>query len=150
IATTQMTAAMPIVMPRTVRELRSLFRRSDQTDEPRSAGAFTFRPEDSARLGTGPPRGLEHRLPHDFLDRRQAFLDLLEPRAAEGDHAFLESLPLDLDRGRAGEDELADLLGDLEDLHERDTTLVAGVVALVAALALHDLHVLRVLGREPE
>ena len=73
-----------------------------------------------------------------------------EARAAEGDHALLEALPLDLDRGRAGEDELADLFGDLEDLDERDAALVAGVVALLAALALHDLHGLRVLRREAE
>src|ERR1035437_8222544 len=79
---------------------------------------------------------LQHRLPDDFLDRRQAILDLLETRAPQGDHAFLEALPLDLDRRGAGEDELADLLGDLEHLDEGDATLVARVVALLAALAL--------------
>src|ERR1035437_442233 len=90
---------------------------------------------------------LQHRLPDDLLDRRQAVLDLLETRASEGDHAFLEAFSLDLDRGRAGEDELADLLGDLEHFDEGDAALVARVVALLAALALHDLDALRVLRR---
>src|ERR1039457_6891418 len=85
---------------------------------------------------------LQHRLPHDLLDRRHAVLDLLEARAPKGDHALLETLSLDLDGRRAGEDELADLLGDLEHLDEGDTALVAGVVALFAALALDALAAL--------
>src|ERR1019366_6954760 len=96
------------------------------------------------------PDALQHRLPDDLLDRRHAVLDLLEARAAEGDHALLETLPLDLDGRRAREDEFADLLGDLEHLDEGDAALVAGVVALLAALALHDLNALGVLRREAE
>src|ERR1017187_842910 len=93
---------------------------------------------------------LQHRLPHDLLDRRHAVLDLLEARAAKGDHALLEALSLDLDGRRAREDELADLLRDLEHLDEGDAALVTGVVALLAAPALHDLAALGVLRREAE
>jgi len=40
--TTQITAAIPIVMPRTVRELRSLFLSSDLTDAPKRAVESTW------------------------------------------------------------------------------------------------------------
>src|SRR5581483_6972661 len=52
IATTQMTAAIPIVMPKTVSKLRSLFRSSAQSDDPRSAGRSMGRPryQRSARM----------------------------------------------------------------------------------------------------
>ncbi len=101
--------------------------------------------------GRGCPRNIsEDRLSDHFLDRREAVLDLCQAGAAEGDHPFLDPLPLDLQGRGAGEDHLLDLLRDLQDLHEGDATLQAGPVAALAALALHDLNRLRLFRGEAE
>ena len=52
------------------------------------------------------------RLAHDFFDRGDAVLDFNQPGAAQGDHAVLDGLLLDVDGGAAGQDQLADVVVD--------------------------------------
>ena len=66
-------------------------------------------------------------------------LDLPQTAAAQRDHAFLDGLAPQLERRRADENQLAQLVGDLHDFVQADAALVAGLVALVAARALERL-----------
>src|SRR3990170_4849080 len=88
------------------------------------------------------------RLPRHFLDRRVAVLHLAQAALTQGEHPFLDGLPAQLQRGRADEDELAQLLRDLHDLVETHPSLVARVVALVAPGALLRHHAARLAGIE--
>ncbi len=85
-----------------------------------------------------------------FLDRGHPLLDLFQAAHAQGEHALLLGLLPQLGGGGADHDHLADLLVELHDLEEADAALVAGVVALVAALGLEDLQGLGLLGSEAD
>src|SRR5262245_49280263 len=93
---------------------------------------------------------LEDGLSQDLFDGGDPRLDLLHPAHAQGEHALLEGLPLDLHRGGADHDEVADPLGDLHDLVEAHPALVARAVAGAAALALVELEGPHLLGGHPD
>ena len=69
------------------------------------------------------------RFADDLFDRGDAGLDLDQAAAAQGDHALLDGLLLDLLGLGPGEDQLPDGRGDLHDLEQAGPALVAGVVA---------------------
>src|SRR5260370_10394481 len=87
-------------------------------------------------------------LPRHFLDRRHAVHDLHQPAAAERDHPFVDRLAPELQRRRADEDQLAQLLGDLHHFIETHAPLVARVVAALAAGALLRAELLGLVLRE--
>src|SRR5439155_12080733 len=64
------------------------------------------------------------------------------------DHAFIDRLAPQLEPGGADENQLADLLADLHHLVQADASLIARVVAPVAALALLRGDLLRFFLRE--
>src|SRR4029453_18945610 len=84
--------------------------------------------------------GLLHGLPDDFVNRRYAFLHLPKAAAAQRDHSFVNRLAPQFERRGAHENQFAEILGDFHHFVQADTTLVAGVVALLAALALVGNH----------
>src|SRR4029079_15611150 len=96
------------------------------------------------------PRASQNSLPEDFLDGRDAVLDLLEAAHAEGEHSLLEGLALDLDGGASGHDEFADAVRDLHDLVEAHAPLVARPVAHAAAAPLVELEGPHLVGREAD
>jgi hypothetical protein len=86
-------------------------------------------------LCAGLGRPLEGRVLLDLVDGRHAEEDLLQPVVAERPVADLgRGLGDLLDAALLG-DEGADLLGDEDELVDRDAALVAGAAALGAALA---------------
>src|SRR5439155_24016160 len=70
-----------------------------------------------------------------FLERRAALHDLLEPVLADRAHPGFDRRGADGGVGRAGDDELADVVIDLEHLVDAGAAVVAGVVAVRAAAA---------------
>src|SRR4030095_11823712 len=93
--------------------------------------------------------GLLHSLPDDFVNRRYAFLHLPKAAAAQRDHSFVNRLAPQFERRGAHENQFAEILGDFHHFVQADTTLVAGVVALLAALALVRNHRLGIFGVDP-
>src|SRR3989304_7602459 len=79
-------------------------------------------------------------LPQDFLDRGDAVLDLDEAAPSQGQHALLDGFLFDLPGLGPGQDHRPDVVVDLHDLEEGRPTLVARLVAGVAAAGLHDLE----------
>src|SRR5262245_25232224 len=77
------------------------------------------------------------RFANDFLDRGEAFLDLAQTAHAQRQHAFLDRLAPQFQAGRADQNQLAELVRDRHHLVEADAALVAGLVAALAAGALH-------------
>src|SRR5579864_2961788 len=82
-------------------------------------------------------RWLFDRFARYLFYRREPVLDFTEAALAQGEHPLLNGLAPQLQAGCPDEHQLAQLVGDVHHLVETDATLVAGVVALVAALALH-------------
>src|SRR5258707_473391 len=81
---------------------------------------------------------LQHRFANDFFDGRDSFFDLDEARTSQADHASLGGVSFDVHGRTAGEDQVTNAVVDLHDLDEADATLVARVVAFVAATPLED------------
>src|SRR4051812_39180612 len=79
---------------------------------------------------------LFHGLPRDLFDRGHAIHHLHQPAAAQRDHALVDRLAAQFQRGGADQNQLAQLLGDLHHFVETDAALVAAVVAALAAAAL--------------
>src|SRR5271165_2897010 len=79
---------------------------------------------------------LRHRFPDDFLDTGLPHVDAQEAGFAQGAHAVLAASVAELVERDLGNDQVAEVVvhdGQLVDAH---AALVAGVVALFAALAI--------------
>src|SRR5580704_5663750 len=80
---------------------------------------------------------LFHGLPDHLFEGRHAVPHLPQAALAQRDHPLIDRFPAKLGTGGADENQLAQLFADFHHFVETDAALVARVVALVAAVALH-------------
>src|SRR5262245_34689796 len=88
------------------------------------------------------------RFADDFFDRRQPVHDLPQAASTQRDHSLLDRFPPEFETRRADENQLAQFFCHFKDFVQPDAALVAGLVALLAAHALHRRHGLGFFGRE--
>jgi dTDP-glucose 4,6-dehydratase len=86
----------------------------------------------------------------DFLEGGEAEADLGPAVLAQGDHALVDAHGVDVVGGGALEDEFLDGFGDFQDLEDPETSLVAGVVAVVAASPLVEGDLLHLVAGDAE
>src|SRR5208337_755566 len=91
---------------------------------------------------------LMNRFAGHFFERGPACCNLDQPAAAQGDHAAFNRFFLEFNRRSAHQNQFPYLVVHFHQFVQTGAALVTGLVAGGAALALHDLHRLRLLGRE--